>query len=506
MTITKKTVSMILAVLMLASLIGSASAVLAGGGNKAENIEVDDVYVDSTNVNIYCSEYGNSYYRYEFPLVYSVQLEDGSWLNGTGNKVWYDGEYHDIAIYGETQDQRVWRPGGTYRLVAMIDRSATCEFYAHVASEKALSVEIEDRYVIAGMSEYPDTSMEGEQFTHYRIAPHQYKVTLADGRTFDSEGSTNVMIDDSVVSPQIFDPQQVKPWKPGETHQVAACLYGCYTTYNVHILENPVKSITVKDLTLIEGFDGYEYGGSFNYNFFPIDYTVTFKDGTVAKPNEYGNVEWNGELYFFNVYTPSEMNDWKAGRTYTVKGEFMGVETTFNVNIVANEYNSFTISGTDELIFTFRKRNGTEDVYHAKHVLPGVLRENVLSCNLLMEEDKMFTVDFVFVGVASPEDIMYDGPFYAITGGLTSNTLYGCKWFKNSFYPGGMGPDPEILLGDLDDSGDIGMKDILVLRKAVAGVGQLTPDQEKAADLDGDGLVTMKDVLMLRKIVAGIIV
>ena len=498
----KKAVSVILTVAFIAGMIASCPAVFAGGGNAAVAIEVDDVTVDSTNVEIYCNEYGVSYYVYEFAVSYAVKLEDGSWVTGTGNRVWYDGEYHDIAIFGETQDQVEWRPGGRYRMVAMIDRTATCEFYVEVAKEKAVSVEIEDRYVIAGLSEYTATDEHGVQYTHYRIGPNSFKVTLADGRTFDSEGSSSIVIDGSVVSPQIFDPQPVKHWKPGETHKVAACMFGAFTTYNVHIVENPVKSVAVKDVTLIEGFDGYEYDGDFYYNFFPIDYTVIFKDGATAKPDEYGNVEWNGDLYFFNVYTPSGMKDWKAGKTYTLEGDFMGVKANFKAKVVANDYTKFTISGRNDLVFTFDKKDGSKDVYRAKTILPGVVRDNVFSCNLLMEEDKMFTVDFVFVGVSSPEDVDYDGPFYAVTGGMTSNTLYGCKWFKNYFNPGGMGPDLE--RGDADANGSVDMKDVLLIRKALAGSETLTEEQAELADVDGDGNVNMKDILKLRKILAGV--
>ena len=498
----KKIVSVLLTAAFLAGIVAASPAVFAGGGNAAIAIEVDDITVDSTNVEIYCNEYGDSYYRYEFTLNYAVKLESGSWIIGTGNKVWYDGEYHDIAIRGETQDQREWRPGGKYRLIAMIDRSADCEFYVTVAKEKALSLEIEDRYVIAGLSDYTATDEHGVQYTHYRIGPNNYKVTLADGRVFDSEGSSNIMIDGSVVTPQIFDPQPVKHWKTGETHTVAACVYGAYTTYKVHVLENPVKSITVKDITLVEGFDGYEYDGKYYYNFFPIDYTVTFKDGTTAKPNEYGNIEWNGDLYSFYVTDPADMKSWKAGNSYTVEGDFMGVKATFKAKIVANNYTKLTISGRNDLILTLDKKDGTKEVYHAKILLPGVVRGNVFSCNLLTEENRMFTADFVFVGVDSPEDIMYDGPFYAEISGLTSNTLYGCKWFKNYIYPGGMGPDLE--LGDVDGNGAVNMKDVLFLRKALAGAETLTKEQAELADVDGDGNVNMKDVLKLRKMLAGV--
>ena len=66
-----------------------------------------------------------------------------------------------------------------------------------------------------------------------------------------------------------------------------------------------------------------------------------------------------------------------------------------------------------------------------------------------------------------------------------------------------LGPVPQYEVGDVDGDGGVNMKDVLLLRKVIAGAEDLTPEQEARADLDGDGAVTMKDVLALRKIIAG---
>ena len=57
--------------------------------------------------------------------------------------------------------------------------------------------------------------------------------------------------------------------------------------------------------------------------------------------------------------------------------------------------------------------------------------------------------------------------------------------------------------GDVDGNGSVNMKDVLMLRKSVAGAETLMPGQNIRSDVDGDGSVSMKDVLMLRKIIAG---
>ena len=502
----KRLVSVILTFTFILGLMSAGSSVFAGGGNSAVAIEIEDVTVDSTNVEIYCNQVtGDAYFRYEFTVNYSVQLEDGSWLSGNGNRVWYNGEWHDIALYGETQDQVEWHPGGKYRMAAMIDRNATCEFYVNVAKEKAVSLDFDDFYVVDGNSDYQSIDENNEPYTHYRVTPNNYRITLEDGTVITAEGSPYFYIDGESYLPQVFDPQPVAHWKPGGTYQVVASVFGAFTTYKVTVRENPVESVKVNDITLVDHFDGYEYDGKFCYNFFPLDCTVTFKDGTVAGSNEFGNVEWEGEYYFFNPYNPSDMDNWEPGGTYEVEGDFMGVKATFNVNIVANEYTELTIRGKNELVITLTKNDGTKETYHACNVLPGAERENRLLCTVQASEGRLFNAEFVFPEAPSPYDAMYDSPFYLVVSGLTSNTLVGCKWLKNHFFPGGMGSN--LNSGDVNGNGTVDMKDILMLRKVLAGAsGELTPEQEWLADVDGNGTVNMKDVLLLRKLVAGAVV
>ena len=57
--------------------------------------------------------------------------------------------------------------------------------------------------------------------------------------------------------------------------------------------------------------------------------------------------------------------------------------------------------------------------------------------------------------------------------------------------------------GDATGDGSVDMKDVLTIRKTIAGLGG-DVDKE-AADVDGDGELTMKDVLTIRKFIAGLI-
>ena len=61
---------------------------------------------------------------------------------------------------------------------------------------------------------------------------------------------------------------------------------------------------------------------------------------------------------------------------------------------------------------------------------------------------------------------------------------------------------PTGLAGDANGDGSVNMKDVLAIRKYVAGIaGEL---DLAASDMNGDGSVNMKDVLAVRKVIAGI--
>ena len=66
-----------------------------------------------------------------------------------------------------------------------------------------------------------------------------------------------------------------------------------------------------------------------------------------------------------------------------------------------------------------------------------------------------------------------------------------------------VGPFIDVIYGDANDDCEVNMKDILVMRKFLAGMGEYI--DMKTADANGDGEVNMKDVLLVRKFIANIV-
>lgn len=49
------------------------------------------------------------------------------------------------------------------------------------------------------------------------------------------------------------------------------------------------------------------------------------------------------------------------------------------------------------------------------------------------------------------------------------------------------------------------LKDVLIVRKYVAGVSSLTEEGISRGDINGDGELTLKDILIMRRMVAGLL-
>ena len=62
---------------------------------------------------------------------------------------------------------------------------------------------------------------------------------------------------------------------------------------------------------------------------------------------------------------------------------------------------------------------------------------------------------------------------------------------------------PPVPLGDATEDGNVDMKDVLLVRKFIAGLAAAI--NRYAADVNADNSVDMKDVLLIRKYIAGLI-
>ena len=175
-------------------------------------------------------------------------------------------------------------------------------------------------------------------------------ITLNDGSVI-SEGEMGYYFNDAeVVTDQSYDNQ----WGVG-THNATAVLYSVdgkefVCEFQVEIIENPVESIDIATVELIEKTNGWwlssfdeetgEYIDNSWYMYTDIpnslyEYTITLKDGTVIE-SENGYVECYGRMFTINTVIDELQYDehWLVGNTYSAHTRIIGLEFDLNITIV----------------------------------------------------------------------------------------------------------------------------------------------------------------------------
>ncbi len=160
-------------------------------------------------------------------------------------------------------------------------------------------------------------------------------------------------VDDEYYSAVYTDTQSaLTPWEVGKTYSVTAEIYGVKGKFNVTIAENPVESIEIAPVTIVEGThigtDGIWIDD--NYIQFPIycydiaGYTVHYKDGNTEKITDWGPVVIYGQEYYISVLDDqSYTNRWGVG-AHVAHADFCGLaETDFEVNITESPIKSVCV-------------------------------------------------------------------------------------------------------------------------------------------------------------------
>ncbi len=226
-----------------------------------------------------------------------------------------------------------------------------------------LSVEFDDVTLI----EYYDSDTEEiydeendswEQWERYQYSWVSGTLYYADGTsvTFEDHYSDNgeywpVETSDT----QSYD----TPWLAGNTYTASGTLFGFTNTFNVRIVENPVESLTVSDVTIIEG-SGYdepvydEFGNEctyHRYNYNP-EWTVAFDDGRTETFYNYEPVVFEGRDFYLSVWDEqSYENQWGIGK-HTAHASIMGFETDYSVEIVESPIENILVEDISIMLGT----------------------------------------------------------------------------------------------------------------------------------------------------------
>lgn len=300
---------------------------------------------------------------YTYPVQYTVTLNDDTVLESDfEGGVLYDGEWYYIEDITDNQSyDNQWTVGNTYTCTANVLGFAF-EYQATVTGTPVVSAQIDDLIVI---DQYDCETMyddDGNEWTRYDYNTGDASITvkLDDDTVIHGEYGTIFYNGEYYELTDIDDGQGPdNQWEVGGTYSVKAKILGFDTTFNVKVIENPIKSVKINDVFKITEFDedygDYDsyyddddnyVGDYFYYNPAPVNYTVTFKDGAVMKSDEEGFIEYMGKYYglWFNYQLTDQdyYNQWKAGGTYTAVATIMGFDVEYDVTILSKASASAT--------------------------------------------------------------------------------------------------------------------------------------------------------------------
>ncbi len=312
-----------------------------------ESVEVEPVKITENTSGQWAERRENLYFSYELYncLNYTITLDDGEVITGTGDHVFVGDKAYTINITTDQSYLDPWTVGNTYEFEVEL---AGCISYttAEIIPTNVESVEIEPVEIYENTMGNIITVEDEEEVTideYFLYNPNNsihYTVTYKNGDVVTGMGSSDD-VDVSVFTNQSYHNQ----WTTGNTYEMIVSVDGFVTTADVSILECPIESIDVKPITIVEGsycsvYSDYddETGESHNeyMHYFPdelLEYTITFTDGTVIIGTDY-TFEYNGAEYsFFASTDQSYENQWTAGNTYTYTLKAMGFEAQGEVTI-----------------------------------------------------------------------------------------------------------------------------------------------------------------------------
>ena len=178
-----------------------------------------------------------------------------------------------------------------------------------------------------------------------------YTVTLPGGQVLESNDIGEVEYQGEWFSLDIEDDQSYdNQWGIG-THTATGKIFGKEVTFDVEIVENPVESVTVQDISIIEGTsletrEDWETTPSTEYEVYSYcpEFSVKLKGEDTIQNSWEGPIIVLGREFYGMVYSDdqSKTKKWGIG-PHTVNGKFLGVDVEFKVIITESPFESIVI-------------------------------------------------------------------------------------------------------------------------------------------------------------------
>ncbi|MBQ7968541.1 MAG: hypothetical protein IJ292_01805, partial [Clostridia bacterium] len=242
------------------------------------------------------------------------------------------------------QEQSPWTAGNSYPVTAYI-AGKSCTFNVKIVELPIENIEVHDIQFIVGVD---NPSVIGEP---------AYTVYFKDGSKEDLDPGMSFACGDQWLwlSVEYYDGELTV----GQTITRTATLGKFQKTYTVTAIENPVESVEIHDVEIVEGKADYkdEYG-NYHYGLYNIAATLHFKDGSTEDitsgfnfGGRYYGIQHNGdEIQANGTY-------WVLGGEYTLTGSIFGCTDTFKVSIVPIPIKNFEVKD----VAIYENTNGWEE-------------------------------------------------------------------------------------------------------------------------------------------------
>ena len=329
---------------------------------------------------------GNEYYDYD--INYANPMITVKYSNGTETEKslsdWRNegAEIYQLPIFAEGEN--LWKAGSHKYLLTYLPVNLTCYMDVTVVKNPIDSISA----VITGKNSfyenthgYINKDENGEEYYYYSadwIMREIFMPTLTVNYN-DGRGSVTVKYGDwdsfqeqTGYHIEISDSQYTKHWTLGENTLTLSCL-GIECELPFTIKEFPIKSISAAATATIAEGDTYtrhityEDGSEISYEYYEPELThptitLTLADNT-TEVYEWENYYKISEKYGLHLYFESEQSadvKWEAG-VHTATVCFGNLTADFEVEIIGNPIESFSVIPTKKLIENINGVNGEDE-------------------------------------------------------------------------------------------------------------------------------------------------
>lgn len=352
----KKLISIILTAILLASCLPlSLFTAAATDENDIAYIQIADVEVVEGTGGAMVTNHltGEEYYNY-WPEAYEIII----YFNDPSREplICTPYELYDVLgldiqyTFEEQTFENPWEVG-TYEIQASVGNAHTTFNYTIVQNPVA-SILINDIVATEGTMGYLNTSGgEGNEYYHYW--PYAKEVTVFFNDPDRAPLTCSVSDVYGIYGDEIrylHEEQSAEnPWEVG-SHKITAHLGNISTTFNFIIEESPIASISIEDIEVMEGTNGYlaidPETGSTYYHYWPqaTEVTIYFRDPArepvTCSLSEVSQITGNNLVFSFEQQTYS--NSWGIG-VHEIEARLGNITTTYSFIITESPIASIHI-------------------------------------------------------------------------------------------------------------------------------------------------------------------